>query len=199
MVKERTEFGWVLTKNSPIAFCRCRFEFYVVFSTDSTWLVSLSTLCRPVLLMLLAAPQWPTLLHLHFKDFTYMEYMRLASLFCAFSCFKDNKRSTQSIDNDGGASYNILLKTGTSRLMNDGIKNEFDIILLFHHDDCHDTSSIFFYGHTHPKALSSTRHPQYTSSLQGLKATSRTQGFHSQLINYKGSRLLQGLYSQGHF
>ncbi len=90
--------------------------------------------------------------------------------------------------------------------MNDGIKNELDMILLFfYHDGCHNTSStwIFFslcYGYTHnPKALSIQGILNIPLSLQGLKvspkiqgctlkASPRIQGFYSHLIYYKGSR-----------
>jgi hypothetical protein len=56
--------------------------------------------------------------------------MRLADPFCHFSHLKDGKRLTQSIDDDDGASYNILLKPTFLRLMNDGIKDELNMTLL---------------------------------------------------------------------
>ena len=195
MVKERTEFGRVLTKNSPIAFCCCRFEFYVVFSINSTWLVSLSTLCRLVLWCYL--PLYNGRLFYIYISKTSPTWHICDWLLCF---------TVSLISKTTNARHNRLTMTAapptmySSRLalqdwwMMESRMNKIQYCsLLWWLSRCKLHFLLQSYTSQHPKALPSTRHPQYTSSFQGLKATSRTQGFHSQLINYKGSRLLQGL------
>ena len=72
-------------------------------------------------------------------------------------------------------------QANTLRLMNDGIKNELDTILLFTMMVA-TIQAPFSTKVIHIPRLSpvlSTRQPQYACLFQGLKATPRIQGFHS--------------------
>jgi len=113
------------------------------------------------------------------------------------------KLSIVDDDNDDGASNDILLKADTLRLMNDGIKNELDMILFFTMmvATIQAPHGFFFllWSYTIPRLC------QYKASsiyifhfkdsrflqrfkVSTLKVSPRIQGFYSHLIYYKGSR-----------